>query len=80
MRFRVWEEGIKRKEGDVLLKLTDLRDGTVAVTIVNEEGKWEWDLTGFENGKISIVGGIVYDEYSEGLILDEEGKIEVAGN
>ena len=77
MRFRVWEEGIEKKDGDVLLRLKSIVEGGVVIQIVNERGKWKWDLAHLQYGKIAMDAGIGKDTYNEGLELDEFNRIKL---
>lgn len=77
MRFRVWEDGIKKEEGDVLLKFVDVGSGRVDVIIVNEKGTREWDVMCFFDGKVELAGGIGLDNYSEGLEKNGDDAIVV---
>ena len=76
MKFKVWEEGIKRENGDVLLRLFQM-GSKVLLCIVNEKGDNEWYVADLVDGVLKTACAIGDNEFSEGLKLDCNGNILV---
>ena len=74
MRFVIWEPGMKKQEGEIMLRLVELGGG-IDVTSVNENGDAVWyiaELT--EEGKLYKQPSIGDNEYSAGLQLTKNSR------